>query len=100
MSQLKRQKLERINAQIIKLEHEKKILKENIKQDIVNLLDDRLLLNSDFETLIGGVLSIQKVLLNANDTSQKQMDLWKKEGIQYCQKNKKTTSNVKKMKDS
>jgi hypothetical protein len=99
MSQSKLLKLEKINAQIIKLEQEKKELRDTIKQNILNFLDEKILLNVDFETLVGGMLNLQKTLLDSSDISKKQKEIWKKEGSSHFQKGKKTISEENKVKD-
>lgn len=95
MSQLTLQKLEKLNAHIQKLEHEKTVLKENLKKSLLKILNDDFILNCDFETLLGGILSV-KVTLNENSESSKKVkENWKQEGIQYFQKSRKTVISKK-----
>lgn len=95
MSQLMLQKLEKLNAHIQKLEHEKKVLTDNLKKSLLNILNDDFILKCDFETLVGGMLSVKVTLNESTDDSKKVKGNWKKEGVQYFQKNKKTATSKK-----
>lgn len=95
MSQLTLQKLEKLNAHIQKLEHEKKVLTENLKKYLLNILNDDFILKCDFETLVGGMLSVKATLNENLESSKKVKEGWKREGIEYFQKNKKTATSKK-----
>ncbi len=95
MSQITLQKLEKLNAQIQKLEHEKKVLTENLKKSLLNILNDDFIISYDFETLVGGMLSVKAILNESTEASKKVKESWKKEGVQYFQKNKKTATQKK-----
>lgn len=92
MSQLTRQKIEKLNAHIQKLEQEKKALHENLKKSLIKILDDNFIFECDFETLAGGVLSVKTTLTENTEASKKMKERWKKEGESYFQKSKKVLS--------
>lgn len=96
MSQLTLQKIEKLNAQIQKLENDKKILKENLKKSLLKMVDDDFILNCDFETLVGGILSVKTMINEHSEASKKVKENWKKEGAQYFQKSKKSTASQNK----
>ncbi len=95
MSQLTHQKLEKLNAQIQKLEHEKKVLKENLKKSLLNILNDDFMLSCDFETLAGGILSVKATLTEHSEASKKVKEGWKNQGVQHLQKRKKVAASKK-----
>lgn len=83
-------KLAKINAQIMELESERNSLKDNLNKTILDLLNQQSTLTTDFETLIGGIITIQKTLPKNDEASQKQKEVWKNEGLSYYKSNKKS----------
>lgn len=95
MSHDARLKIEKITTTMLELEREREALTEKLKQNILNILDDDLLLTNDYDTLIGGLLSLQHVLKQDDADSKKRHDLWKKEGIAYFMSQKKMGKKAK-----
>ena len=91
MSQNDLIKLTRINAQIQDLEQERKILRDKLNHTLLDILNQNEYTKIDFETLIGGILSIKKTFYSDDDSSNKTKSLWKKEGASYQTARRKST---------
>ena len=73
-------RLDDINEAIEKLLQERKKITENMTQDLVNWLMKKEDLVHDYDTLVGGFLSILTVIQRNDDASKEQLEIWKKEG--------------------
>ena len=83
-------KLAKINAHIQELETERKMIREKLNQTLLELINQNPFTDIDFETLLGGILFIQKTILIDDDVSNTQKLLWKKEGSSYQAARKKS----------
>jgi hypothetical protein len=91
MSQNDLIKLTRINAQIQDLEQERTVLRDKLNHTLLDILNQHEYTKIDFETLIGGILSIKKTFYSDDESSNKTKSLWKKEGVNYQTARKKST---------
>jgi hypothetical protein len=96
MSQTTFKKLESINAEIQKLEHQKQLIKENLKKSLMKVFDDAFILQSDFETLMGGILNVRNMMDDSSESAKKVQEGWKNEGKNHFQKHKKNSVSDKK----
>lgn len=96
MSQSDLKKLENINAEIQKLEHQKQLIKENLKKSLMKVFDDAFILKSDFETLMGGILNVRNMMDGSSELAKEVREGWKNEGRDYLQKHKKNSASDKK----
>ncbi len=76
-------KLTKINAHIQELEKERKVIREKLNHTLLELINKNSFTDIDFETLMGGILSIQKTIMMDDAQSNKQKEVWKKEGYSY-----------------
>jgi hypothetical protein len=95
MSQTTLKKLESINAEIQKLEHQKQLIKENLKKSLMKVFDDAFILQSDFETLMGGILNVRNMMSDPSEAAKKVREGWKNEGKNHFHKNKRTFASDK-----
>lgn len=86
-------RIEDINESIEKLLNERKKLVEEMTHSFTEWLIEKNALKHDQETLKGAILSILSVLENADEESQKQKEVWKRE----AQKESKEKKSTKKM---
>ncbi len=93
MSQSALTKITKINEQILELEKERNLIREKLNHTILDIINHHLFKEIDFDTLIGGILSIQKTFVIDDAASNKQKELWKKEGSAYQKSRIKLTKN-------
>lgn len=84
-------KLAKINAHIHELEQERKVIRDKLNHTLLELITQKEFFEIDFETLIGGILSIKKTFYNDDESSNKTKSLWKKEGASYQTARRKST---------
>jgi hypothetical protein len=87
-------RIETITTQIEKLNQERAHLTETLNGEITNLLKQKNALSFDFETLVGGLLSIIDVLKKEDETTLNQKQTWKKDGKNYLGSNKKNKAPI------
>ena len=90
MSQIALVKLTKINAQIAELERDRKEIRDALNHTLLDLLNQKSLADTDFEMLVGGILSVHQMLLSDDPSHQKQKETWKKEGALYQASRKKS----------
>ena len=82
-----------ISNQIEKLSNEQSLLKARLKEslshDIMKLLNQKNALNYDFETLVGGILSVIDTLKKEDSDAIQHKNNWKKMGSNYLRSDKK-----------
>jgi hypothetical protein len=85
----KLRKIESLANQIEKLKQEHALLTESLAVEITKLLNKKNALSHDFETLIGGIVSVIDTLKKDDEAALSQKQLWKKNGKSYFELNKK-----------
>jgi hypothetical protein len=98
-------KIEHIESQIAKLKEEHALLKESLMGEIIKLLHQKHALSHDFETLVGGIISVIDTLKKENKNNddennnniENQKQIWKKIGGQYFTQSKKNKESVDKL---
>ena len=82
-----------ISNQIEKLSNEQSLLKARLKEslshDIMKLLNQKNALHDDFETLVGGILSVIDTLKKEDSDAIQHKNNWKKMGSNYLRSDKK-----------
>lgn len=83
-------RIDMLNTQIEKLKIKKQQLTNDLSNEVIVLLKQRNALSYDFETLIGGLLSVLDTLKNNDDASINQKQIWKKNGGSHFRSTKRT----------
>jgi hypothetical protein len=86
MFQEKLQRIEKIKSKMSVLEDEKNAITTQLKASILNLFDDKILERCDFNALIGGIINVQKTLMDNQPNHHETIEGWKKEGINVANK--------------
>ena len=89
MFQEKLQRIEKIKSEMSVLEDEKNAITTQLKASILNLFDDKILERCDFNALIGGIINVQKTLMDNERNTHETIEGWKKEGINVANKSAK-----------
>ena len=77
-------RIEDINQSIEKLLQERNQLTENLTKDLVTWLMKKNALAHDYDTLIGGILSVLTLIESNDNASIAQKETWKKEGAKIA----------------
>lgn len=77
-----------INITIEKLLQERKKLTEDLTKDLVTWLMKKNALAHDYDTLIGGIISVLTVIESNDGSSIAQRESWKKEGSKIAKEKK------------
>lgn len=73
-------RIDDINETIEKLLQERKKITEELTKELVAWLMKKDALSHDYDTLIGGILSVLTVIECNDDVSKSQKEAWKKDG--------------------
>ena len=81
-------RIDDINVTIEKLLQERNQLTEDLTKDLVTWLMKKNALAHDYDTLIGGIISVLTVIESNDGTSISQKEIWKKEGSKIAKEKK------------
>jgi hypothetical protein len=81
-------RIEDINQSIEKLLQERNQLTEDLTKDLVTWLMKKNALAHDYDTLIGGIISVLTVIETNDGASIAQKEIWKKEGSKIAKEKK------------
>ena len=90
----KLRKIESLASQIEKMSQEKTLLKESLSVEITKLLNQKNAMSHDFETLVGGIISVIDTLKKDDRDSTDQKQNWKKVGAGYFGPRKKSKTSI------